>query len=282
MKYIGPHLSIAGGISRSPARAQECGATGFALFTKNQRQWRAPAISPEESQAFREACAAGGFSPEAILPHDSYLINLGNPDPTKRKSAQEAFTEEMKRVEALGLKLLNFHPGSGLGAPLDETLARIAQGIREAIDQTEYAVAVVENTAGQGTLAGKNLEELQRILELVDRPGRIGVCIDTCHAYAAGIDLATPEGLEAFWQEFQERLGFPMLKGMHRNDTKSALGSHLDRHAPIGNGNLGWDLFLKLAQDPRLDGIPLILETPEPERWPQETQRLLQAAAQTP
>ncbi|MGN0866767.1 MAG: deoxyribonuclease IV [Oligosphaeraceae bacterium] len=282
MKYIGPHLSIAGGVALSAARAKECGATGFALFTKNQRQWKAPAIPPQEAESFRNACAEGGYPPEAILPHDSYLINLGNPDPDKCQAAREAFAEELRRVEALGLSMLNFHPGSGLGAPREETLRRIAQGIQQALDQTERAVAVVENTAGQGTLAGKDLEELQKIVEWVDRPGRIGVCIDTCHAYAAGIDLSTPQGLDAFWTEFQERLGFELLRGMHWNDTKSGLGSHLDRHAPLGEGHLGWETFLTLARDPRLEGIPLILETPEPERWPEETRRLLEAARETP
>ncbi len=282
MKYIGPHLSIAGGLSLSVGRAKECGATGFALFTKNQRQWKAPAISPQEAETFREACATAGYAPETILPHDSYLINLGNPDPSKCQAAREAFTEELRRVEALGLTMLNFHPGSGLGAPREETLRRVAQGIQQALDQTERAIAVVENTAGQGSLVGKDLEELQKIVEWVDRPGRIGICIDTCHAYAAGIDLSTPQGLEAFWTEFQQRLGFSLLRGMHWNDTKSALGSHLDRHAPLGEGLLGWDTFLTLARDPRLEGIPLILETPEPERWPEETRLLLEAARETP
>ena len=278
MKYIGPHVSIAGGLFQAPGRAVECNANGFAIFTKNQRQWRAPAVKEEEKVAFLKHCAEGNFDAKAILPHDSYLINLGNPDPEKRKNATEAFTEEMRRVEAFGLKLLNFHPGSGLGASLDETLPRIAEGIRIALAETESAVAVIENTAGQGNVAGASLEELQRLLELVDNPKRCGICIDTCHAYAAGIDLATPEGLQGFWKEFEERIGFPFLRGMHLNDTKSALGSHLDRHAPIGDGLLGWETFLAIVKDPRIDEIPMILETPEPERWPEETRRLRQAA----
>lgn len=278
MKYIGPHLSIAGGVFNAADRAVECKASGFAIFTKNQRQWKAAPVTEEESRLFKEHLSAGGFSPNAVLPHDSYLINLGNPDAEKRAAATDAFIAELKRVEAFGLHLLNFHPGSGLGEPIPVTLERIAECIRKALDETETAVAVIENTAGQGSVVGKNLEELQRLLELVDNPKRCGICIDTCHAYAAGIDIATPEGLDAFWTEFDQRIGFQFLRGLHLNDTKSKLGSHLDRHAPIGDGLLGWDTFLQIAKDPRIDEIPLILETPEPERWPEETQKLRQAA----
>ncbi len=278
MKYIGPHLSIAGGVFNAADRAVECKANGFAIFTKNQRQWKAAPVTEEESRLFKEHLSAGGFSPKAVLPHDSYLINLGNPDAEKRAAATDAFIAELKRVEAFGLHLLNFHPGSGLGEPIPVTLERIAECIRKALDETENAVAVIENTAGQGSVVGKNLEELQRLLELVDNPKRCGICIDTCHAYAAGIDIATPEGLDAFWTEFDQRIGFQFLRGLHLNDTKSKLGSHLDRHAPIGDGLLGWDTFLQIAKNPRIDEIPLILETPEPERWPEETQKLRQAA----
>lgn len=278
MKYIGPHLSIAGGLFRAADQALEIGATGFALFTKNQRQWRAPDVTADESRLFREHCSTAGIAADAILPHDSYLINLGNPDEEKRAAAAAAFTAEMQRVEALGLKLLNFHPGSALGTPVPETLQRIAQGIRQALSETTNVVAVIENTAGQGTVVGKNLDELCALLELVNEPARCGICIDTCHAYAAGIDIASPDGLDLFWEQFDKRIGFSLLRGMHLNDTCSKLGSHLDRHAPLGAGLLGWDLFLKIAADPRLDGKPLILETTDPARWPDETKRLLAAS----
>lgn len=281
MKYIGPHLSIAGGLHLAADRAVECKASGFAIFTKNQRQWRAPEVTSEEASLFREHCARGGFTAKAILPHDSYLINLGNPSAEKRAAATEAFVAEMRRVEALGLRLLNFHPGSGLGDPVSDTLKRIAECIRTALSETDCAVAVIENTAGQGSVVGKNLEELQALLEMIGRPERCGVCIDTCHAYAAGIDIATPEGLDAFWSEFDSKIGFKFLRGMHLNDTRSALGSHLDRHAPLGDGILGWETFRRIAADPRIDEIPLILETTDPERWPEET-RFLREAAGTP
>ncbi|MCQ2396660.1 MAG: deoxyribonuclease IV [Lentisphaeria bacterium] len=277
MKYIGPHLSIAGGVFNAPDRAVACGANGFAIFTKNQRQWQAPEVTDEEAREFADHLKAGGFSPKAVLPHDSYLINLGNPDNEKRKRATEAFVAEMHRVEAFGLTALNFHPGSSLGAPMDETLVRIAEAIKIALKETERVVAVIENTAGQGHVAGGNLQELQRLLELVGDDARCGVCIDTCHAYAAGFDIATPEGLDAFWKEFDERIGFKALRGMHLNDTKSKLGSHLDRHAPIGDGFLGWDTFLRIVKDSRIDEIPMILETPDDTLWPEETRRLREA-----
>lgn len=277
MKFFGAHVSIAGGLENAPKNAAAIGASGFALFTKNERQWHAPAIAPEAAQRFRETCRALGYAPESMLPHDSYLINLGNPDDEKRKKAFSAFVEELKRVEMLGLRYLNFHPGSGLGDDKAATLERIAGEIRAALAETESAVAVIENTAGQGSVAGSSLEELQRLYELVDNPARCGVCIDTCHAYAAGIDLASAEGCDAFWKEFDERLGRTALKGMHLNDTKSALGSHLDRHAPLGEGNLGWALFERLSADPQIDGIPMILETPEPQRWPDEIKHLVSA-----
>ncbi len=273
MKYFGAHVSIAGGLFQAADRAKELSATGFAMFTKNQRQWRAPAITDAEAETFQTHLANAQIPPEGVLPHDSYLINLGNPDPEKRKNATEAFVAELQRVEKLGLKYLNFHPGSGLGADLQDTLKVIAECIRQALTETSTVIPVIENTAGQGNCAGKNLEELQRLLELVNSD-RCGICIDTCHAYAAGIDLASSEGYEAFWDEFTRRIELKRLRGMHLNDTKSALGSHLDRHAPLGEGNLGWTLFDRLAKDSRLDGFPMVVETPDPEKWPAEIARL--------
>jgi deoxyribonuclease-4 len=281
MKYIGAHVSIAGGLENASINAAQLNATGFALFTRNQRQWQAPPVTAEAAETFRRQCAADGFSADAVLPHDSYLINLGNPDADKRKRATAAFTAEMTRVEALGLKLLNFHPGSGLGVTSkEETIRNIADSVKIALAETESAVAVFENTAGQGSLCGCTLEELQMLLEFTGCPERCGVCIDTCHAFAAGIDLASPDGYDAFWSEFQSRIGFQFLRGMHLNDAKAPCGSHLDRHAPLGAGTMGWELFLKLAADPRIDGIPMILETPEPELWPEEIRRLREAAEQ--
>ena len=277
MKYFGAHVSIAGGLFQAADRANELSATGFAMFTKNQRQWRAPEITDSEAEEFKAHLSATGIPPEGVLPHDSYLINLGNPAPEKRKNATGAFVAELQRVEKLGLKYLNFHPGSGLGADLQDTLSAIAECIRQALAETTTVIPVIENTAGQGSCAGKSIEELQRLLELVN-DDRCAICIDTCHAYAAGIDMASPDGYDAFWKEFSERIGFERLRGMHLNDTTSTLGSHLDRHAPLGEGNLGWTLFERLAADPRLDGFPMVVETPEPEKWPAEIARLKETA----
>ena len=281
MKYIGAHVSIAGGVANAPRNAAALGATAFALFTKNQRQWQAPPITPEEGAAFRAACAESGFAPAAILPHDSYLINLAQPDPAKRRAAVEAFTAELRRCRDLGLDKLNFHPGSNLGkSTAAEGIRTIAEGVRAALDEVEGVAAVFENTAGQGSTLGGSLEELAEMLEATDRPGRVGVCLDSCHAAAAGYDLATAEGTDAFFTRFGELIGFDLLRGMHLNDAKGAVGSHLDRHAPLGDGVLGWDFFARVMADPRFDGIPLVLETPEPERWPAEIAELRRLAGE--
>jgi len=279
MKYIGAHVSIAGGVANAPVNAAAIGATAFALFTKNQRQWKAAPVTPEEGVAFREACAARGFAAAAILPHDSYLINLAQPDPEKRRAAVDAFTAELVRCRALGLDKLNFHPGSHLGKLDDDAGIRaIAEGVRAALDETEGVCAVFENTAGQGSTLGRSLEELAALLEATGRPGRVGVCLDSCHASAAGYDLATDEGIEEFLARFEALIGFGQLRGMHFNDAKGPIGSRLDRHAPLGDGTLGWKFFARVMGDPRFDGIPLILETPEPERWPEEIAELRRLA----
>lgn len=271
MKYIGAHVSIAGGVEFAPLHAAQIGATGFALFTKNQLQWRAKALTPEEIAAFQANCRAGGFAPEAVLPHDSYLINLGQPDLEKRKNAQNAFIAEMQRVEALGLVYLNFHPGSGVGLQSDEdTMKAIAEGIRMALAETDNVTAVIENTAGQGSVVGHSFAQLARLIELVNQPERTGVCIDTCHAYAAGYDWLAEDGYDRIFAEFEREIGFGFLRGMHLNDTKGKLDSHLDRHDGIGKGLLGSELFTRLMRDPRIDNIPMILETPDESAWPTE------------
>ena len=279
MKYIGPHVGIGGGLANAPRTARELGATGFAMFTKNQRQWRARALTPDEIAEFRETCRECGFPSESVLPHDSYLINLAQPDDGKRAGAREAFADELKRAGELGLVYLNFHPGSGLGAaPRSLSIRRIGECVRAALEETEGVRAVFENTAGQGDVIGCSVDELRDLLEAVGLPERCGVCIDTCHAYAAGIDLSDAETCDAFWREFEEKIGMEMLCGMHINDSKGALGSHLDRHHSIGQGFLGKTVFEKIAADPRFDGIPLILETPAPELWPEEIRMLREAA----
>lgn len=281
MKYIGAHVSISGGVENAPLNAHGIGATAFAMFTKNQRQWSAPPLAEESIAAFRANCEKYGYKPELILPHDTYLINLGQPDAEKRKRSLAAFIDELKRCDALGLVKLNFHPGSHLKeVTLEEDLKLIAVSVREAVDTVPNVCAVFENTAGQGTNVGFAFEQIAAMLELTDRPGRVGVCLDTCHTYAAGYDLATPEGYEKTFSEFERLIGFEYLQGMHLNDSKSVLGGRLDRHNSIGKGELGLDFFRRLLADDRFDGIPLILETPDETLWAKEIALLKEFAAE--
>jgi len=282
MKYFGAHVSIAGGVANAPLNAARIGADAFAMFTKNQRQWSSPPLTAEDIAAFRENCTAHGFAPAHILPHDSYLINLGQPDPVKHRSAVAAFIDEMQRCEQLGLVKLNFHPGSHLNAvSVEECLSLIATGMKAALEATQQVHAVIENTAGQGTNLGFALEHLARLIELLDASPRVGVCIDTCHTYAAGYDLDTPEGYERFWARFEKLIGYERLEGMHLNDAKAGLNSHLDRHESLGAGTLGWDLFGRIATDPHLENIPLVLETPDEDLWANEIARLKELAKNT-
>ena len=269
MKYIGAHVSISGGVENAPLNAAAIGAKAFAMFTKNQRQWKSPPLSAQSIAAFKKNCADNGFSAEHILPHDGYLINLGNPDADKRKGSREAFLDEMTRCMQLGLKKLNFHPGSHLREiPVEDCLKLIAGEVKSVLAETEGVCAVIENTAGQGSNVGSSFEELARLIELIDEPGRVGVCIDTCHAYAAGYDLK--DSYEQVMERFGKLIGFEYLKGMHLNDSKSVLNGHLDRHHSIGKGELGVETFRLIMNDPRLENIPMVLETIDETIWKEE------------
>lgn len=271
MKYIGAHVSVAGGVSNAPLEAHRIGAKAFALFTGSSSRWVSKAISDDEAARFKENCALYGFTPDIILPHDNFLINLGSPDPEKLEKSRKSFLDEMKRCMALGLTMLNFHPGSHLNAmPEDECLGRIAESVNIILDKTEGVTAVLENVAGQGSNIGHSFEQLAHIIDRIEDKTRIGVCIDTCHAYSAGFDLADPEGYEKTWEDFDRVIGMGYLRGMHLNDDKKPLGSRIDRHESIGLGTLGNDFFTRLVNDPRLDGIPMILETPDDSIWAQE------------
>jgi len=275
MKYIGAHVSAAGGIFHAPHRAAEIGATGFALFTKNQKRWSAPPLTEQDIHRFQKSMKQLGFSADSVLPHDSYLINLSNPDKEKRNKSLKAFIDELKRVEQLGLKYLNFHPGSHLKQiSEDESIQLIAQSMNQALSETDSAIAVIENTAGQGSNMGYRFEHLRDIISNIDQPDRVGICIDSCHSFAAGYDLRNAESCEHVFSELDRIVGLDKLMGMHLNDAKSAFQSRVDRHAPLGEGSIGWDGFEWIMKDQRFDGIPLILETPEPERWPNEISRL--------
>jgi deoxyribonuclease IV len=275
MKYIGAHVSAAGGVENAPVRAHEIGATGFSLFTKNQRQWSAKPLTDENITGFKENCERFGFSMDSIIPHDSYLINLGHPDKAGLKKSRDAFLDEMKRCEQLGILMLNFHPGSHLNKISEkECLKIIAESINLALDQTRQVKAAIENTAGQGTNMGFRFEHLAEIMEQVEDKNRVGVCIDTAHTFAAGYDLSTNDGFESTFQQFENVVGFDKLLAMHLNDSKKELGTRVDRHDSLGDGHIGLLPFKRIMKDERFNGIPFILETPNTERWAQEIEML--------
>ncbi|HHT60534.1 MAG: deoxyribonuclease IV [Paludibacteraceae bacterium] len=271
MKYIGAHVSASGGVENAPLNAHEIGATAFALFTKNQRQWFAPPLSEGSISEFKRRCAEYGYSPSQILPHDSYLINLGSPDAEGLKKSRESFREELHRCEQLGLDRLNFHPGSHLGKISEsDCLKTVAESINLALQQTKGVTAVIENTAGQGTNVGSRFEHLRTIIDLVDDKSRIGVCIDTAHAFAAGYNLIGEKAFTETFATFDSVVGFNYLRGMHLNDSKKDLGTRVDRHEVLGKGFIGKELFRMIMSDARFNGIPLILETPDPSLWKEE------------
>lgn len=275
MKYVGAHVSISGGVENAPVNAHQIGAKAFAMFTKNQRQWAAAPYSAEHIESFHRCCKECGYSVEHILPHDSYLINLGNPDKDALEKSRAAFLDEMQRCEQLGLKLLNFHPGSSLKKVSDEECLRtIAESVNITLDKTKGVCAVLENTAGQGSNLGFTFEQLAYIIERVEDKERIGVCIDTCHAFAAGYDLKSESGFNETFEHFNDVIGMIYLKGMHLNDSKKGQGSHVDRHEVIGKGELGIETFRMIMNDSRFDNIPLILETPDEENWAEEIRML--------
>lgn len=271
MKYLGAHVSAAGGADQAVHRAVEIGADAFALFTKNQRQWQGKPLTDKAIQAFRDACAEHRFAPEQILPHDSYLINLGHPEQEGLAKSRDAFLDEMQRCEQLGLTLLNFHPGSHLNKISEsDCLRRIADSVNEVLTHTKNVTAVIENTAGQGTNLGWRFEHLAEIIAHVDDKTRVGVCIDTCHAFAAGYDLRSVEATQATLDELGSVVGFEYLRGMHLNDAKSGFASRVDRHHSLGKGNIGLPAFTTIMQDTRINAIPMILETIEPDIWAEE------------
>ena len=271
MKYIGAHVSIAGGVENAPVNARKIGAKAFALFTKNQRQWSAAPLTPESIELFKQRCEEYGYEAKHILPHDSYLINLGNPEKEALEKSRAAFLDEMQRCEQLGLDRLNFHPGSSLKKVSDEECLRtIAESINITLDKTQGVCAVIENTAGQGSNLGYSFEQIAYIIDLVEDKSRGGVCIDTCHAFAAGYDLKSESGFQETFEHFEEVIGFKYLKGMHLNDSKKGVGSHVDRHEDIGRGELGIAPFRMLMHDKRFDDLPLVLETPDEDRWAEE------------
>ena len=275
MKYVGAHVSASGGVENAPVNAHAIGAKAFALFTKNQRQWVSKPLTDKSIGLFKENCEKYGYQPHQILPHDSYLINLGHPDTVALEKSRAAFLDEIHRCEQLGLDRLNFHPGSHLKKVTEETcLQTIAESINITLDKTSGVIAVIENTAGQGSNLGFRFEQLAYIIDRVEDKSRVGVCIDTCHAYTSGYDIKTEAGYRKTFDDFGTIVGFQYLKGMHLNDSKKELATRVDRHDSIGKGFIGIDLFRRIMNDPRFDDIPLILETPDVDLWPQEIELL--------
>lgn len=279
MKFIGAHVSAAGGVENAPVNAHSIGATAFALFTKNQRQWEAPPLTQKSIDTFKANCEKYGYTPAQILPHDSYLINLGNPDRDALEKSRNAFLDEMVRCQQLGLDRLNFHPGSHLNKiSEEESLLLIADSINMALERTQGVTAVIENTSGQGSNLGYTFEQIRFIIDHVNDQSRVGVCIDTCHAFTAGYDISTPEAFAKTFSHFDRVIGFKFLKGIHLNDTKKGLGSRVDRHENIGDGLLGIEPFRLIMTDPRFNAIPIILETPDESRWAEEIKMLMKFA----
>ncbi|WP_345980240.1 deoxyribonuclease IV [Sulfurimonas sp. HSL3-2] len=275
MKYVGAHTSASGGVFNAISHAQEIGAKAFALFTKNQRRWDAKPLDTKTIDTFKKRLEDSGILPRHILPHDSYLINLGHPDDEKRAKSMEAFLDEVQRCELLGLDRLNFHPGSHLKEiSEDECLGRIAEAMNRTLEKTSGVSLVLENTAGQGSNLGWKFEHLAHIIDKVEDKSRVGVCIDTCHMFTAGYDIRTREAYDVTMAQFENIVGFKYLKGMHINDSKPDLGSHVDRHDSIGKGKIGIDAFRFIMNDERMDDIPLILETIDESIWAQEIKLL--------
>ena len=270
-KFVGAHVSASGGVFNAVANAQAIGAKAFALFTKNQRQWNGKELDGETIDKFKNALQASGILPRHILPHDSYLINLGHPEDEQREKSMEAFLDEVQRCELLGLDKLNFHPGSHLKKiSEDECLTKISEAMNITLDKTKGVSLVIENTAGQGSNLGFKFEHLAQIIDKVEDKSRVGVCIDTCHMYSAGYDIRTREAYDKSWSEFDKIIGFKYLMGMHRNDSKAKFGSHVDRHNSLGAGEIGLDAFRFIMNDERMDDIPLILETIDDSIWKEE------------
>ena len=274
-KKIGAHVSATGGVENAPKNAHDIGAKAFALFTRNQRQWRSAPLSEKSIELFKQRCAEFGYTAGDILPHDSYLINLGHPETEGVEKSRMAFLDEMQRCEQLGLDRLNFHPGSHLNKMTEsECLTRIAESINWALDKTSGVTAVIENTAGQGSNLGYTFEQIAEIIHQVEDKSRVGVCLDTAHTLASGYEIRTEEGFRDTFARFDEIIGFNYLRGMHINDSKKELATRVDRHDSVGKGVMGLKMFELLMNDSRFDGIPLILETPDESLWAEEIKLL--------
>jgi deoxyribonuclease-4 len=279
MYFIGPHVSIGGGVANAPRNAKALGATGFGLFVKNQRQWTAAPYAAADIEAFKKQMKADGYTSAQVLPHAGYLINLANPDEAAHAKSMASLLDELHRCSSLGLDKLNFHPGSHLRLITpQEACARVAKSLNVALQKTEGVTLVIENTAGSGGNLGSVFEEIKAIIEGVDDKARVGVCLDTMHTFAAGFDIRTRDGFLKTMEHFDRTVGMTYLRGLHLNDSKVGLNSHVDRHESLGAGLLGIDVFMCIMKDKRFENMPLVLETPDEDRWAQEIRQLMEMA----
>lgn len=279
MYFIGPHVSIGGGVANAPKNAKALGSTGFGLFVKNQRQWTAAPYSAADVEAFKKQMKADGYTAAQALPHAGYLINLANPDEAAHAKSMASLLDELKRCMALGLDKLNLHPGSHLRLITpQEACDRVAKSISAALAQTEGVTVVVENTAGSGGNLGSVFEELRAIIDGVEDKTRVGVCLDTMHTFGAGYDIRTRDGFLKTMDLFNKAVGMKYLRGLHLNDSKVGLNSHVDRHESLGAGLLGLEVFQCIMTDKRFENMPLVLETPNEELWEREIRQLMEMA----
>ena len=277
---LGAHVSMAKGVQNAIHNALLIGGNSLALFLKSQRKWASPELTSTSITEFKALAVQHGYNRKHILPHASYLINLAQKDPEKHKQAYDAFLDDLKRCEILGIGLYNFHPGhTGALQTRAEAMERIAQSLNRAHGETLNVITLLENMAGHGSppIIGSTLEDLRDIIASVNDKSRVGVCIDTCHAFAAGYDLRTRDAFSKFWEEFDRVVGAKYLKALHLNDSKAPLGGRRDLHQHIGQGYLGLEAFRLVVNSERMKGIPLILETPmvgKGESWAEEIKLL--------
>ncbi|KAL2022810.1 hypothetical protein VTK56DRAFT_4626 [Thermocarpiscus australiensis] len=267
--YIGAHVSGAGGVHNAIPNASHIGANAFALFLKSQRKWASPPLADDARTQFHANLKQHDYDARKhIVPHGSYLVNLAQADTAKADQAYASFLDDLQRCEALGISLYNFHPGSTGGASTESACARIAAQLNKAHEATRSVVTLLENMCGSGNVIGSRFEELRDIIALVDDKSRVGVCLDTCHAFAAGYDLRSPEAFARTMAEFDEVVGLKYLRAFHLNDSKAPFGSHRDLHANIGTGFLGLRAFHNIMNHEPLQGLPMVLETPIDEKGP--------------
>ncbi|KAJ2957541.1 hypothetical protein NQZ79_g6772 [Umbelopsis isabellina] len=264
-KKIGGHVSTAKGIYNAVLNARLIGANAFQIFVRSQRKWESKPTPKDVRERFIQDCKTHGYTADHILVHGSYLMNLAHPDPDKYNKSYEALLDEIKRTEALGLKLYNFHPGSTTGqCSVEDGCSSIAKAINQVHKDVSNVVCVIEIMAGGGNTIGGDYKHLKDIIDQVENKSRVGVCLDTCHMFAAGYDIRTAETWKSAMNEFEQIVGLKYLRAMHLNDSKTDIGSHRDRHENLGKGFIKWDAFSAIVNDPRTDGIPMVLETPVP------------------